>query len=138
MNDDLFFLRKHDFHNDIIIDQLLRQKLLTTHDRQFLRASDVFLLEHCFVLAIKLLVMNAIKSLLGRFTFPCAWQELGDDVIHSFFSHLLLLLQLVSKHSVFSSQLHVWLLVKSLSKSCSDIRIVGVRVLPELSSKALA
>ena len=138
MNNDLFFLRKHDFHNDIIIDQLLRQKLLTTHDRQFLSASDIFLLEHRFVLAIKLLVMYAIKSLLGRFTFPRARQELCDDVIHRFFPHLLLLLQLVSKNSVFPSELHVGLLVKSLAESSSNIGVIGVRVLPEFASKALA
>ena len=113
-------------------------KLLTSLDWQLLGACDVFLLQHCFVLAVKLLIMDAVKSLLGRFTFPRARQELCDDVIHRFFPHLLLLLQLVSKNSVFPSELHVGLLVKSLAESSSNIGVIGVRVLPEFASKALA
>ena len=56
----LLFFWKFDFYSDIIIDELLRLKLHQIHGRQFLGTRNVFLFQHCFVLAVKLLIMDPI------------------------------------------------------------------------------
>ena len=81
--------------------------------------------------------MNAIQCLFRRLTFPSARQKLSNDIFDSLLTHLLLALKLLSQHDFLLTKLHLGLGVEALAERCCHIRIVGVRVLPELSGEAL-
>ena len=107
---DLFLLGKHDFDLNIVEELLRPEFLLGDGLDQAWSYRQALLLHHGFVLFIELGVMHTINSLFRRLSGPGLRQQLGDNVFHSLFFHVALLLKLLFQSILISSKLHFGLI----------------------------
>ena len=122
------------YHGQIVLSERLWPELFLGKLDHLLRYCLAFLFHECFVPQVKCHVVNPVKRLLRSFSFPNIWDEVTNDVLHSFLSHFSLTLQLLSQSLLNLPELHL-IVVIPLLEGRRRIGIVRVRVLPELSGE---
>lgn len=120
----MFLLGQGNLDNDIIINQLLRLQLLSSLGWKLLCTWNTFFLEHGLVHPIKLLIVDTIKRLLSRLTFPSTRKKLRHDILHSLLTHLLFALELLPEDNLFLTKLHLGLGVEALAERRCRIHII--------------
>ena len=120
-----------------IVEETLRYELLLWQWGQHLLTRHALLFAHGFILAIKLRIVDLVERLLHRFSLPSLGQELRDHIVHCLILDIALLLQLLLLILLFLTEGHR-LDLRSLPEGSSHIRIIGIRVLPELPCEAFA
>ena len=120
-----------------VVEKILGEQVFLLRLFDLLLVLNIVLFKHVLVSKLELLVMDAIKGLLGGLSLPSRWQQLCDNILDRLILHLALPIELLLQCLLVATELHLGWLV-ALTEGSSHVWVVGIRILPEFASEALA
>ena len=120
-----------------VVEKILREQVFLLRLFDLLLVLNIVLFKHVLISKLELLVMDAIKGLLGGLSLPSRRQQLCDNILDRLIFHLALPIELLLQCLLVASQLHLGWLV-ALTEGSSHVWVVGIRILPEFASEALS
>ena len=134
---DLLWLRRQLNLRLYKVEELFGHEFLFRQGVKLLLRLDVLSLEHGFIHAIKLSIMDHVKRLFSRFSFPSLREQFSDNKVYCLILHLSFSVQFLLQALLIPAKLHFGGFIP-LAERCCDIRIIRIWVFPEFPSESFS